>query len=54
VYSGLLSFVVRFGAVIQRMKVKKTRRKKEELEKKLENPNLEQMKEIINLKRKVI
>lgn len=46
--------VVRFGAVIQKMKVKKTRMKKEEVEKKLENQNLQQMKEIINLKRRVM
>lgn len=46
--------VVRFGAVIQKMKVKETRMKKEEVEKKLENQNLQQMKEIINLKRRVM
>lgn len=46
--------VVRFGAAIQKTKVKKTRMKKEEVEKKLVNQNWQQMKETINLKGRVM
>jgi hypothetical protein len=48
-----LPVIGRSGAVIQKMMVKKTRRKKEEMERELRNKNLDQMKEIRNLKRRM-
>jgi len=54
-YGSFVSFIPRFGAVMTlRMKQMKTRRKKGELAKKLGNQNLQQMKKIINVERRVM
>jgi membrane protein involved in colicin uptake len=52
--SVCVAVIVRSGAVTQKKKkVQKTRRKRGEVEKELGNQNLQQMKEIRNVKRRV-